>query len=70
MKIDNTQQKCKCGLCGDRDEMFNHIINECSKLADKKYNTKYEHCMVKIGPNTEKSPGDRRRLAVTTVKDH
>ena len=32
-RIDKTQQNSKCGLCGDRDEMINHIISECSKLA-------------------------------------
>ena len=31
-KIDKTQQNSKCRLCGDRDEMINHI-SECSKLA-------------------------------------
>ena len=29
-KIDKTQQNSKCRLCGDRDEMINHIISECS----------------------------------------
>ena len=32
-RIDKTQEKSKCRLCGDTDEMINHIINECSKLA-------------------------------------
>ena len=27
-KIDNTQQNCKCRLCGDKDEMIDHIICE------------------------------------------
>ena len=30
-KIDKTQQNSKCWLCGDRDEMINHIISECCK---------------------------------------
>ena len=34
-RIDKTQQNSKCGLCGDRDETINHIISECSKLAQK-----------------------------------
>ena len=34
-KIDKTQQNSKCRLCGDRDETINHIINECSKFAQK-----------------------------------
>ena len=36
-RIDKTQQNSKCRLCGDRDETINHIINECSKLAQKEY---------------------------------
>ena len=29
-------------LCGDRDETINHIISECSKLAQKEYKTKHD----------------------------
>ena len=36
-RIDKTQQSNKCRLCGYRDEMINHIISECSKLAQKEY---------------------------------
>ena len=32
-RIDKTQQNSKCRLYGDRDETINHIISECSKLA-------------------------------------
>ena len=35
------QQNCKCWLCGDRDETINHIINECSKLAQKENKTRH-----------------------------
>ena len=31
------QQNSKYRLCGDRDETINHIISECSKLAQKEY---------------------------------
>ena len=34
-RIDETQQKSKCRLYSDRDETINHIISECSKLAQK-----------------------------------
>ena len=34
-RIDKTQQNSKCRLCGNRDETINHIISECSKLAQK-----------------------------------
>ena len=41
-RIDKTQQNSKCRLCGDRDETINHIISECSKLAQKGYKTRYD----------------------------
>ena len=40
-RIDKTQQNSKCRLCGDRDETINHIISECSKLAQKEYKTRH-----------------------------
>ena len=39
-KIDKTQQNSQCMLCGNRDETTNHIISECSKLAQKEYKTR------------------------------
>ena len=41
-KIDKTQQNSKCRLCCDRDEMINHIISECSKLAQKEFKTRHD----------------------------
>ena len=41
MRIDKTQQNSKCRLCGNRDETFNHMISECSKLALKEYKTRH-----------------------------
>ena len=41
-RIDDTQQNSKCRLCGDPDETINHIISECSKLAQKEYKTRHE----------------------------
>ena len=41
-RIDKTQQNSKCRLCGERDEMINHIISECSKLARKEYKTRHD----------------------------
>ena len=35
-------QSSKCRLCGDRDEMINHIISESSKLAQKEYKTRHD----------------------------
>ena len=31
------QQNIKCRLCGERDEIVNHILSECSKLTPKEY---------------------------------
>ena len=38
--IDKTQQNSKCTLCWERDETINHIISECSKLAQREYKTR------------------------------
>ena len=40
--IDKTQQNSKCKLCGERDETINHIISECSKLAQWEYKTRHD----------------------------
>ena len=34
-RIDEMQHNSWCRLCGDRDETINHVISECSKLAQK-----------------------------------
>ena len=41
-RIDKTQQISKCRLCGDRDESINHIISECSKLAQREYKARHD----------------------------
>ena len=40
--IDKTQQNSKCRLCSDRDETINHIISECSKLAQKECKARHD----------------------------
>ena len=40
--IDKTQQNSKCWLFCDRDETINHIISECSKLAQKEYKARHD----------------------------
>ena len=45
--IDKTQQNSKCRLCGDSDETINHIISECSKLAQKEYKARHDWVMCK-----------------------
>ena len=41
-RIEKTQQNSKCRLCSDRDETINHIISECSKLAQKEYKSRHD----------------------------
>ena len=41
-RIVKMQQNRKCRLCGDRDETINHIISECSKLAQKESKTRHD----------------------------
>ena len=41
-ELDKTQKNSKCRLSGDRDETINHIISECSKLAQKEYKTRHD----------------------------
>ena len=41
-RIDTTQQNSKCRVCGDRDETINHIISECSKLAQKEFKARHD----------------------------
>ena len=36
--------------CGDKDEIVNHIINKCSRLAQKEYKTKH-HWLGKVIQN-------------------
>ena len=40
--IDKTRQNSKCRLCGDRVETTNHIISECSKLAQMEYKVRHD----------------------------
>ena len=40
-RIDQTQQNSKFRLCGDKDETINHIISECSKLAQREYKARH-----------------------------
>ena len=41
-RIDKMQQNSKCRLCGDRDEIINHRISKCSKLAQKEYKARHD----------------------------
>ena len=39
-RIDKMQQNSRYWLCGDRDEIINHMISKCSKLVQKEYKTR------------------------------
>ena len=39
-RIDKMPQNSRCRLCIERDETINHILSECSKLAQKEYKTR------------------------------
>ena len=41
-RINEMPQNSRCRLCDDKDEMINHIISECSKLAQKEYKTRHD----------------------------
>ena len=41
-RIDKTQKNSKCRLCGDRNETINHVISECSKLAQREYKARHD----------------------------
>ena len=41
-RIDKMQQNSKCRLCGEKHETINHIISECSKLAQKEYKARHD----------------------------
>ena len=36
------QQNSKCKLCDNREETTDHIISECSELAQKENKTKHD----------------------------
>ena len=42
MKIDVKQRNINCRFCGDKEETINHILSECSKLAQREYETRYD----------------------------
>ena len=41
-RIGKTKQNSRCRLWSERDETINHIISECSKLAQKEYKTRHD----------------------------
>ena len=41
-KIDKTQEDSRCRMCGKVDETINHLISECSKMAQKEYKNRHD----------------------------
>ena len=41
-RTDKMQLNSWCWLYGDRDKTINHIISECSNLAEKEYKTRHD----------------------------
>ena len=40
-KIDKTQEDSTCRMCGKADESINHLLSECSKMAQKEYKRRH-----------------------------
>ena len=41
-KIDKTQEGSTCSMCGKADERINHLLSECSKMAQKQYKRRHD----------------------------
>ena len=41
-KIDRTQENSKCRMCGKAEEIVNHVLSECNKLAQKRYKRRHD----------------------------
>ena len=41
-KIDKTQEESKCRMCGRVDETVNHVLSECSKMAQTEYKRRHD----------------------------
>ena len=41
-KIDKTQEDSACRMCGKADESINHLLSECSKMAQKEYKRRHD----------------------------
>ena len=39
---DNTPEQSKCRMSGEKDETVNHLISECSKMAQREYKRRHD----------------------------
>ena len=56
----------QCRLCGDKDEMINHVMSECSKLPQKVYKTRQEKDLLDFFIQTD-HPIPARRLDLVII---
>ena len=42
VRIERTQEQSKCRMCGRADETINHLLSECSKMAQKEYKRRHD----------------------------
>ena len=47
-KIDKTHENSKCRMLGKAEESVNHVLSECSKLAQKEYKRRHDWFGTKI----------------------
>ena len=41
-KIDRTQEDCLCRMCKQADETVNHLLSECSKMAQREFKRRHD----------------------------
>ena len=41
VRIDRTQEESMCRMCRRADETINHLLSECSEMAQKEYNRRH-----------------------------
>ena len=47
-KIDRTQEDCLCRMCKQADETVNHLLSECSKMAQREFKRRHDWLGKKI----------------------
>ena len=53
------------------ERISKELVKETGRLGNQRTSGDHpDYSMIKIGKNTEKNPGDLRRLTVTRVKNH
>ena len=48
-KIDRTQEDCLCRMCKQADETVNHLLSECSKMAQREFKKIHWEVCLKYG---------------------